>query len=103
MDASDVQGRSGYFVGILKKKQEGNEDIDLNDINNISLPGSHFLDCITGKVYSDGQVIDYFDQSLMTPGAVIDILLDREMGSIQWIINGMMTDVGILARPSLRN
>ena len=102
VDATDLQGKSGYFVGIMKRKI-GTEDIDVNDMNNINMEGSHFLDCITGKVYSGGQCIEYFDQSVMTAGAVIDILLDKEYGTIQWVVNGMMADDGILSRPALKN
>ena len=102
VDATDLQGKSGYFVGIMKRKN-GTVDIDVNDINNINLEGSHFLDCITGNVYSGGQCIEYFDPSLMSAGAVIDILLDKETGTIQWVVNGMMSDNGILSRPGLKN
>ena len=68
----------------------------------MNLQGSHFLDCVTGEVHSDGKIQQYFDPEMMKPGLIIDILLDRSNGTIQWVLNAM-TDAPVLERPSLTN
>ena len=39
---------------------------------------------------------------MMHPGLIIDILLDRSNGTIQWVLNAS-TDAPVLVRPSLTN
>ena len=77
IDATDRPGKSGYFVGIMTRQKDDVTPLDLNDMNNIKNQGAHFLDCITGRCYSDGESLPYFDKNKMTPGAIIDILLDK--------------------------
>ena len=54
-----------YYVGVMKRKFENESSVNLYHANNINLEGSHFLDCVSGKVHSDGKFIDYFDPNLM--------------------------------------
>ena len=46
-----------YYVGVMKRDHGADGSINLYSDKNVNLEGSHFLDCVTGEVHSDGQTI----------------------------------------------
>ena len=53
-DPMDETGMPNYYVGVMRREYETEETVNLYHDNNINLKGSHFLDCVSGKVHSDG-------------------------------------------------